>query len=81
VGKNYEIECAIVELEKELVELKRRKGVENGLKVINIGAADENMGEVVGAEAEENVGEESSGAGAEPSKDSEREEDKEMEQN
>ena len=29
VSKNYEIECAIVELEKELVEIKRRKNLNN----------------------------------------------------
>ena len=28
VSKNYEIECAIVELEKELIELRRRKEAE-----------------------------------------------------
>lgn len=27
VGKNYEIECAIVELEKELLEIKKKKQV------------------------------------------------------
>lgn len=55
VGKNYEIECALTELEKELVELKKKKTVENNLNVMNIGAdepADENMAvENVEAEA------------------------------
>jgi hypothetical protein len=33
VSKNYEIECAIVELEKELVELKRKKAASNVVTV------------------------------------------------
>ena len=28
MGKNYEIECAIVELEKEVIEWKKRKTAE-----------------------------------------------------
>lgn len=39
VSKNYEIECAIVELEKELLEAKKKSVIEN-INVMNIGAAE-----------------------------------------
>lgn len=42
VSKNYEIECAIAELEKELVEIKKKKVIET-VNVMNIGAADDNL--------------------------------------
>lgn len=41
VSKNYEIECAVAELEKELVEMKKNKIIDN-VNVMNIGATDEN---------------------------------------
>ena len=37
VSKNYEIECAIAELEKELVELKKKKASKEDVNVMNIG--------------------------------------------
>lgn len=49
VSKNYEIECAIAELEKELVEIKKKKNIQIEKSVMNIGATetanidDENM--------------------------------------
>lgn len=77
VGKNYEIECALTELEKELVELKKKKTVEKSQNVINIGAdenADENMA-VENAEVE--VAEKSP---EEPQAEENAEEDKGMEE-
>lgn len=44
VSKNYEIECAVAELEKELVELKKKKATETST-VVNIGTTDKQIGE------------------------------------
>ena len=47
MSKNYEIECAIVELEKELLEIKKRKTLEtivpNEGTEVNAERVDENM--------------------------------------
>ncbi len=42
VSKNYEIECAIAELEKELIEIKMKKNNAQATNVMNIGAGEEN---------------------------------------
>ena len=45
VSKNYEIECAIVELEKELIELKKVKQQQNTLATQSEQQHDEKINE------------------------------------